>query len=83
MRDNWFINFESGSIVESTQPGWLGKETVIEVGYLALQKGDYFKNSTLKLYTNLVLTKAITITPEIIFTDNFRQLFPGLTVKFF
>ncbi len=83
MNDNWFINLSTGSIYESNGVSWLGKEATFGIGYLAINKGGYFKNTTLKIFTDLLIRPKFTIEPEIIITDNFKQIFPGFTVKVF
>lgn len=84
VRDNWFINAEIGSIYDKKNKAKLtDREVTFGVGYLVLQKGDYFKNTTFKIFTNLMLTDGLTLMPEIIVTDNFKQIFPGLTLKIF
>lgn len=52
-------------------------------GYLILNKGDYFKKNTFKVFMDLQLNKDIRISPELIITDNGKQVFPGLTLKVF
>ncbi len=57
--------------------------TALGVGYLILNKGNYFKNNTFKVFMDLQLNKAVRIAPELIITDNGKQIFPGLTLKVF
>jgi hypothetical protein len=83
IRDNWFINASAGEIDENPQYGWFGNTATFGVGYLAVNKGDYFKKTTFKVFTDIVFVKGFTIVPEIIFTDNFKQVFPGITLKVF
>jgi hypothetical protein len=83
IRDNWFINADVGSTYEVNEQTWLGKTLSFGVGYLAVQNGNYFKNTTFKIFTDLQPRKGFTIVPEIIFTNNAKQIFPGFTVKVF
>lgn len=83
VRDNWFVNLALGSIYDAAEPGWLGKEVTFGAGYLFIQKGDYFKNTTVKIFTDLQVVKGFTIVPEVIATNNFKQFFPGITLKVF
>ena len=87
LNDNWFINADIGSSYDNGQTGyvggWFGKECTFGVGYLFAGKGGYFKNSTFKLFTDVMQIRGITIVPEFIFTNDFKQIFPGITVKVF
>ena len=83
VNDNWFVNASIGSIYENADPEWLGNEHTIGVGYLVFEKGGYFKGPTFKIFTDLQIVKRLTIVPEVIVTDNFKQIFPGITVKVF
>jgi len=81
--DNWFVNLDIGTLEDKNQNGWFGREGTFGVGYLVSQNGGYFKRSTFKIFTDLQFVKGFTIVPEIIFTDNTRQIFPGFTLKVF
>ena len=83
VKDNWFANLDIGSVYESNDKSWLGKRASVGVGYLVINKGNYFKNTTMKLYSELEIRERLTICPELIFTDNFKQIFPGFTLKVF
>ena len=79
--DNWFVNIEMGGAGEI-----LGIKTKLltgGIGYLAIEKGGYLKGTTLKAFLNIRMPKCFTISPEVIFTGNLKQVFPGLTVKVF
>ncbi|MFD1142669.1 hypothetical protein ACFQ4C_16200 [Larkinella insperata] len=54
----------------------------VGVGYLVHRKGDIFTGTTMKLLISSVIHERMTVQPEIIFTNNFKQIFPGLTVRF-
>lgn len=84
VQDNWFVNAEIGDEGENEFFNALTTSRLTAgVGYLVSQKGDYFTNTTMKLFMNIRLKNGITLTPEIITTDNFKQAFPGLTIKIF
>ncbi len=74
VKDNWFANL------------CVGEESNINfgVGYLFSKKGDYFKGVTTKMFMDVtLLKKGLTLSPELIFTNDFKQVFPGLTLKVF
>ena len=50
------------------------------IGYLIGKSGDYFTSSTAKVYY-ISKFKHITIMPEIIFTNDFKTIFPGVTIR--
>lgn len=80
VHDNWFVNFYIGGASD-----FLIKTKLLTggVGYLFAAKGDYFKGTTMKAFLNISLNNLITISPEIIFTNDFKQIFPGITLKVF
>jgi len=53
----------------------------IGISYLIENNGDYFNDPTFKVYF-INEIEHITILPELIFTDNFNTLFPGVTIIF-
>jgi hypothetical protein len=74
VKDNWFVNFD---MCEQD-------DLYFGAGYLFAQKGDYFKGVTTKLHFDVRLLKSgLTLSPQIIFTNDFKQVFPGLTLKVF
>lgn len=74
MHPNNFVNFYMGE----------GKETSFGAGYLYWSSGNYFTGTTAKIFLNVkMVKKGLTLTPEVIATDNFKQFFPGLTLKVF
>jgi len=73
-KPNNFINLRVGE----------GDGISMGVGYLFSQSGNYFKGITTKAFVNVtLLKKGLTLSPEIIFTNDFKQVFPGLTLKVF
>lgn len=83
VNDNWFLNADVGSVYDGNEATWLGKRVSFGVGYLVKNKGGYFKNNTFKVFTDLEVVRGLTICPELIFNNNFKQIFPGITVKVF
>ena len=81
--DNWFINIESGSSYDEEMLGVKIRGFSIGAGYLAWEKGNYFKGTTMKVFASVRLMSGIRICPELIATNNFKQIFPGLTFKIF
>jgi hypothetical protein len=75
VQDNWFVNLEAGN--ENRE-----KKTRVSfgVGYLYSVKGNYFQKETFKGFVNIRMA-GFTLSPEFIFNDNFKQIYPGLTVK--
>ncbi len=80
---NLFLNGELGSSYEGDLLTVKFQRVTLGGGYLLNPDGKYFKNTTAKLFMNFTLKSGITISPEIIATDNFRQVFPGVTIKIF
>ncbi|MBO9562776.1 MAG: hypothetical protein J7621_08385 [Niastella sp.] len=59
-------------------------ELAAGIGYLVYKEGTYFKGSTWKLFVSIGIKRSfIRIRPELYITDNFRKVFPGLTLKMF
>ncbi len=83
VNDNWFINGTVGNVSQHNDPGWYGQEETFGVGYLVSQKGNYFKRNTFRVFTDIMFVRGVSLVPEIIFTDNFKQVFPGISVKVF
>lgn len=79
---NGFVNVRFGE--QTNEEGCKRPITrAFGAGYLILNKGDYFKKNTFKVFMDLQLNKDIRISPELIITDNGKQVFPGLTLKVF
>lgn len=74
-KPNWFVNAQVGE----EQGMSMG------AGYLFSRSGDYFKGTTVKAFMNITMFKkrGFTLSPELIITDDFKQVFPGLTIKVF
>ncbi len=79
--DNWFVNLSAGGAGEFL--GVKAKLLMGGVGYLFAAKGNYFKNTTMKAFMTIKVKDGFTVSPEIIFTNDFKQIFPGITLKVF
>ena len=63
---------------------FLVSEFEMGLGYLIEREGTYFEKNTFKIFGSVVTrSKFIRLTPEIYLTDNFREVFPGFSIKFF
>ncbi len=83
LNGNAFINISIGSIYENNSANWLGDAAVFGIGYLVVNNGGYYKNTTFRSFTDFMIKPKFTISPELTFTDNFKQIFTGITLKFF
>ncbi len=76
VNDNWFVNLEFGYYNAK------GKNRFsMGAGYLYAERGNVFQKQTYKAFVNMQLGK-ITVSPEFICNDNFKQIYPGITLKF-
>ncbi len=80
---SWFLNAEFGMYGENEIMDLPLKRFTIGAGYLLNSDNIYFQKTTFKVFSNLTLPKGITISPEVIFTNNLKNIFPGVTVKIF
>ncbi len=72
--DNLFVNADIGK----------SKKVSFGVGYLVSGNSSQFNGQTGKVFMNIgILKKGLTLTPEVIFTNNFSQVFPAITLKVF
>ncbi|MBC7554560.1 MAG: hypothetical protein H7257_11330 [Taibaiella sp.] len=78
--NNWFINAEVGAI-HNVDPHL--RDISMGLGYLAVAQGNTFRGTTMKAFVNIHFRNSITISPELIATNNLTQFFPGITVKLF
>ncbi len=81
--DNWFINLQAGSSYDEEMLGVKIRGFSVGIGYLAVEKGNYFKANTFKAFCTVRLMSGVSICPELIATNNFKQVFPGITFKIF
>jgi hypothetical protein len=54
----------------------------IYLGFLASQRGDYFRPNTMNLSATLVAKGFVKIQPEVYFTQFFKNATPGLRIQF-
>lgn len=81
---NWFINAEIGESDDGNNKVayYTGsRTTTIGLGYLVNPDGVYFQNITMKAFINITFRNGITVSPEVIATDNFKSVYPSLSVK--
>lgn len=82
--NNWFVNAEFGTAGVKGDIELLNLQRfTIGGGYLLNPDGIHFQNTTIKVFSNITLNKGITVSPEVIATNNFKNIFPGITVKVF
>ncbi len=75
VNDNWFANLEFGYYNSK------GKNRFsLGAGYLYAERGNVFQKQTFKAFINMQFGK-ITVVPEFICNDNFKQIYPGITLK--
>jgi hypothetical protein len=77
------VNAEIGSEYDNKTFGVQSRRASIGCGYLFGPKGGYFQNTTFKVFTSIEVFQKVTLSPEVIITNNFKQVFPGFTVKVF
>lgn len=75
VNDNWFASLELGHQHKE-------KRRTVGIGYLFAEKGGYFQHTTMKLFATYTLSKHLALCPEIILTNNFKQVYPGVTIRF-
>lgn len=62
----------------------INKDMAVGAGYMVSGNNVYFKGHTAKLFMNIpLLKKGLTLSPEFIATNNFKEIFPALTLKVF
>ncbi len=83
VNDNWFVNAEIGTEYDNKTFGVQSRRASIGCGYLFGPKGGYFQNTTFKVFTNIEILPKVTLSPELIITNDFKQVFPGITLKVF
>lgn len=81
--DNWFVNIETGSTYDNEILGVQVKSFSVGGGWLAVQRGEYFSNTTVKLFAGVRLLNGLSLYPEVVATNNFKQIFPGISLKIF
>ena len=81
---NLFIEASFGNRINNLNPKRLRQinEFSLGVGYLIQERGNYFENNTFKLFGTIVPNGSfIGFKPEIYFTDNFKTIYPGLSLR--
>ncbi len=81
--DNCFVNLETGTTNDKEILGVKIRSISIGGGYLFAQQGDVFSGTTVKLFAGIRLPVGLTLYPEVIATDNFAHIFPGMSLKIF
>ncbi len=83
VHNNWFVNIEAGGTYDKEFLGVKIKSISLGGGYLALAEGDHFKATTVKVFMGVRMPGGLSLYPEVIATNNFKQIFPGMTLKIF
>lgn len=60
------------------KPNWLG----VEVGYLVNNHGALFGKNTFKLGANWELGKYVSVSPQLYFSDDFKETYPAVRIGF-
>lgn len=83
VHNNWFVNIEAGGTYDKEFLGVKIKSISLGGGYLALAEGDHFKATTIKVFVGVRMPGGLSLYPEVIATNNVKQIFPGMTLKIF
>lgn len=70
-----FINVGYSRVNEFTEKGWS-----TQVGYMINPDSYVYKNKTVKFSLTKRFSRHLKAGPEIIFTNNFRKVYPGITI---
>jgi len=62
----------------SEKPNWMG----FEAGYLISKDGDFFDDNTFKLGINWRVAKYVSVTPQVFFSGDLKNIYPGLRLGF-
>ncbi len=81
--NNTFLNLSLGNRFNTKlRSNLLLSEYEAGIGYLVERGGSYYGKNTFKLFASIVTkSKFIRLSPEIYVTDNFKEVFPGLSIK--
>jgi hypothetical protein len=75
--------FDSRGIKSQEESNFLDlKNWRVGLGYLVRQEGNYFQGNTYKLFFQTRIKSKISIMPELIFTNDFKQIYPSITIQF-
>jgi len=80
--NNIFLGIEYGITNKNKSKEAFSYFSHVGASYLIHSEGDYFKGNTFKFYFGLSKNGMISINPEIIVEDNFRNAFPGISIRF-
>ncbi len=80
---NLFVNAEVGSLAKQKDTEFLFKKSSAGIGYMVYSNSTYLPGTTMKLYLNFGLKDQFLIVPEVIFTNNFKTVFPAFTIRGF
>ncbi len=77
---NGFVNIGWRYNLANTvkDPNWLG----LEIGYLTSKHGELFGKNTCKFGVNWDIGKYMSVSPQLILSDNFKDLYPALRIGF-
>lgn len=75
-----FLNAEFGRL-KGPLHKWANRSWEIGVGYLVVNQSVLLKDQSVRVYTRLPLTRHLKISPELIFTDRFKSVLPGVTIS--
>ena len=78
-----FVNAELGSLAKQNDVEHMFTRSTIGIGYLAYSNSNYLPGTTMKAFFDFRLKSQFVICPEVIFTNNFKTVFPALTFKGF
>jgi len=78
---NWFVNAEYGSIYSRKSNKSLSRST-FGLGYLINPDNTHFQKNTFRFFYNVGFSNGLRVLPEVIFTNNFKNIFPGITISF-
>lgn len=78
---SWFVNAERG--YSSSNAASKYSEQAVGVGYLLNPDGKIFERQTVKGYFAYTFKAGITVCPELIITNNFRNFIPAFTIRLF
>jgi len=72
LESNLFLNAEWGVSGR--------KNLDLGMGYMVFSKSDIFKNHTVHFYGRFPIGKLLKVSPEVILTDNFKRVVPGISL---
>ncbi|MBL7717630.1 MAG: hypothetical protein JNL72_02240 [Flavipsychrobacter sp.] len=79
---SWFLNVERGHTHKDEDDDRF-REISVGAGYLLNPDGKIFERQTVKGYFAYTFKAGITVCPELIITNNFRNFIPAFTIRLF